>query len=159
MAVLSDSLEALFKAIRRQLKGANALWGDRVRPEYIPGRDIQPTIVYSWAGGGEILTTRRREANYTIDIKIITSNEHDNQNANVDAMAGARFISKLINNQGSQDQDSDGNTGLGEITGDDEWVITTITQGMRIHVVDNWSTNGVAVYHSGHEFTVTMEEV
>lgn len=154
---MSDALNALFEALYSRLVDANPLWEDRVRPEYIPGSDARPVIVYSWAGGGDQNNIYKRDPTFSVDIKIITSS--DNQNANADAMAGAGFITDLIDNQGSQDVGSDLQATDRAVTGDDEWVITTITQGMRIHVVDNWSKNTVAVYHSGHEFTVTMEEL
>jgi hypothetical protein len=154
---MSDALKALYEALYTRMFKANPLWDDRVRPEYIPSTDTRPVIVYSNVTGGEKNRIRKRDPTFLIDVKIITSS--DNENANRDAMDGAGFITDLIDNQGSQDVDVNGDPTDRAITGDDEWVITTITQGMRIHVVDNWSRNGVAVYHSGHEFKVTMEAI
>ena len=154
---MSDALNALYKAISNRLGGANALWGDRVRPEYIPSTDPRPAIVFGLVSGGDNSKLRQRDPSYLIDIKIITAS--DGQNASRDAMAGAGFITDLVNNQGSQDVDDNNVATSRAMSGDTEWEITTITQGARIHIVDNWSKNGIAVYHSGHEFLVTMEEL
>lgn len=154
---MSDALATLYESIHSRLLNANPLWEDRVESEYIPTDNARPVIVYGFVAGGENNDIRKRDPSYLLDIKIITSS--DNQNANEDAMAGAGFITDLIDNQGSQDVGSDGNATDRAMTGNAEWLIRTITQGTRIHVVDNWSKNGIAVYHSGHEFMIRMEEI
>lgn len=152
---MSDPLKALFEAIYGQLNGASVLWDDRVRPEYIPGTDERPVIRYSHVGGGDDNRLRQRDPIFTIDVMCIASGENANQNA----MDAAGFITELLDNQGSQDLDENGDPGNGQVTGNDDWAILTITQSTRIHVVDNWSMNGVAVYHSGHEYIVAMEAI
>lgn len=152
---MSDPLKALYEALYTQLDGAHNLWDDRVRPEYIPGGDERPAIVYSHVGGGDNHRLRQRDPIFVVDVKCVASGE----NARVNSMTAAGVITDLLNNQGSQDLDANGDSGNGEVTGNDEWAILTITQGMRLHIVDNWSTNGVAIYHSGHEYTITMEAI
>lgn len=152
---MTDPLEALYKAIAGRLRGGNPLWDDRVYPEFAPGPAERPLIVYSHVGGGEENRIRPRDPTYVIDIKCITSGE----NAPANAMSAAGFITELIDNQGSQDVDENGDPTDRAVSGDDEWAILTITQGVRIHVVDNWSTNGPPVYHSGHDFTIVMEAI
>ena len=147
---MSDPLQALFTALSSRLKNANPLWEDRVSPEYIRGTYARPSIVFHWAGGGDTNRIAKRAPVFVIDVQMIAEISRE-------AMAGARFISDLVRNQGSQDTDENGDATERAISGDEEWLITTITQGLRIHVVDNWGTNAKAVYHSGHEFTITME--
>ena len=147
---MTDALQALFTALSGRLKNANSLWEDRVSPEYIRGTYKRPSIVFHWAGGGDQNRIAKRDPTFVIDIQMIAETSRD-------SMAGARFITDLVNNQGSQDTDENGDPTDRAISGDDEWVITTITQGLRIHVVDNWERNAQAVTHSGHEFRFRME--
>ena len=156
---MSDPLLILYESLRGRLLNASTLWEDRVRPDYIPTTDARPVIVYSLVVGGDKHLINRHDPTFLVDVKIITSNQNKQQNAAQDAMVGAGLIADLIDNQGSQDVDRNGDATDRAMSGDDDWAITTVTQGMRIHIVDNWSQNGVAVYHSGHEYTITMEEV
>lgn len=150
---MSDALKTLWESLRTQLASGDSIWDSRMFPDYAPAGADRPLIVYSLIGGGEDNQIHKSDPEYFIDVKCITSGE----NANLDALTGAGEISDLLNNQGSQDIDDNGDPGV--VTGDKNWVITTITQGLRIHQVDNWSENSVAIYHSGHEFRVTMEEL
>ncbi len=154
---MSDPLQALYEALESRLVNGSVLWDDRVRPEYIPPNDGRPAIVYGLVAGGDKNDISKRDPTYLVDVKIITSG--NNQNAARDAMTGAGIITDLVKDQGSQDVDENGDPTDRAITGNDEWVINTITQGTRIHVVDDWTNVGVAIYHSGHEYTIVMEAI
>ena len=156
---MSDPLKTLYESLSRRLDGANTLWDDRVFPDFIPGREDRPSVVFNQVVGGETNNSRRDQPEYLLDIKIITSNQDGQQNAAAGAMSGAGFLSDLIKDQGSQGVDGNGDPTERAITGDDEWVITTITQQNRIHFVDDWTKIGVANYHSGHEYRIMMEEL
>jgi hypothetical protein len=157
---VSDPLDVLFQSIVSALSGASAIWEDRVSPEYIKDTDTRPAVVYTHVGGGEDNDIRLSDPTYVIDVQCVAANSNEDPvvtNANRKVLDAASEITRLLDNQGSQDVDNDRNP-TATIVGDDSYVITTITQGIRIHNVGNLE-NGQPVYNSGHEFTITMEEL
>lgn len=149
---LNDPLDTLYQAIRDQLSG-NQPWDNRIFPDVARGGELRPLIVFSKVTGGDSNRFAQRTPSFLIDVKCITAGE----SADDEAMKGAAAISRLLNNQGAQNIDENGDPGV--VSGDDDWLIKTIVQQGRIHEVDDWTKIGQFIYHSGHEFKIEMEDI
>lgn len=135
---ISD-LQASYTVLHNHLGG---LYAGRVYPDIAPAGAEYPLVVYGFQGGGE--TDRRKRENSTITLVIKCVSQHLEE-----AFAGSMLIGDLLRDQGSQE----GNT----LPSDPEWEITTVSQGVIVHMVEVWKENGQIFYHSGHQYTFTME--
>lgn len=137
-----SALASLYAAVRRALLNDEE-WANRVFPDVVPAEIARPYAVLFWVAGGEDNQTKRQDARITLTVKCVA----DNMGA---SMRGAGRISELFNDQGSQDG--------GNIAGDGNWLITTITQGRIVHLVEMFE-GAQPIYHDGHQFEFDMERI
>jgi hypothetical protein len=146
-----DSLQTLYEALYVTLAGANVIWGNRVFPDQAGAKAPRPYVLYNQVSGSELNLTHNQDPEYTIQVKCVAGGGEAGQTM-FTAMDGAAAISELLNDKGAQDR----NDGTGLIVGDDDWEITTITQDIRVHLVDPFR-EAAPIYHEGHQFVIRMQ--
>lgn len=139
---MSDALSTLYVSLHDRLRDASDVWGVRVFPDEAPALADMPYCVISYIDGGENNSVKPRAADFRVNVRVVAANM-------LDAMEGATAIALLLNDSGEQDN--------GPVTGDDNWRITTITQGRRLHDYDPYQ-GADPVYISGHQFEIFMQE-
>lgn len=135
-----EPYDALMLAVKHKLEG-QSLWQDRVYPDQAPAKVQRPYVVGFYVSGGENKIRQKRAARFVITVKCVG-------NTQTDSMQGAALISSLLNDAGSQDDQS-------FICGDG-WEITTCTQDRLVHLVEMFQ-GATPIYHDGHQFIVAME--
>lgn len=131
-------IEALYAALHIHLGG---LCEGRVFPDIAPADAAYPVVTYGIQGGGEENRRRRENSTLVLVVKCIATKLED-------AFAVARQIRDLLRDQGSQESDT--------LPHDSDWDITTVSQGLLMHMVETWK-DGRMIYHTGHQYTFTME--
>jgi hypothetical protein len=137
---LSDKLDihALYDVLHIALGG---LCGGRAFPLLAPVKTVTPFIVYSFESGGETDRRRRENSTLTLVVKCLDTQLEG-------AFAGAQLIRDVLRDNGDQETDT--------LPHDTAWRITTVSQGLLVHLVEVWE-DGTVFYHAGHAYTFTME--
>jgi hypothetical protein len=132
------AIEALYGAMHIHLVG---LCQGRVFPDLAPADAAYPLIVYGFESGGETDVRRREGSSLTLVVKCVAE-ELDH------AFINARLIRDALRDAGEQEGDA--------LPHDSEWCITTVSQGLLVHMVEVWK-DGHAFYHTGHQYSFTLE--
>lgn len=138
-----DALEVLWRVLFDTLKNASPLWAERVYPDRAPAEIVRPYVTWNYVAGGEINMVRRGDAEFVVTVKCVADTM-------ADAMLGARLIGQLLNDKGQQDATPAPISAVG-------WILQTITQEKRIHLVEAWE-GAVPIYHGGHDYRIRLEE-
>lgn len=130
------------RAIVNRLAAPGEMWGVRVWPDRAPANPVRPYALYFINSGGENNRVREADAAFGVTIKCVADTM-------AQSMQGAARLAELLNDCGTQDIGDDPlDAGL-------DWVITTITQGRLVHLVEDFG-NVEPVYHDGHVFDFVM---
>jgi hypothetical protein len=133
------NIEVLYTVLKIAL---GSLCDGRVFPMIAPAKTPDPFIVYSFESGGEADRRRRENSTLTLVIKCIARTLEG-------SLQNGRLIRDLLRDQGDQETGS-------TLPTDDEWRITTVSQGALVHMVEVWE-DGTVFFHTGHQYTFTME--
>lgn len=144
----ADSLQTLYEQLYSRLNGANVIWGNRVYPDQAEAAAQRPYVLFSYVSGGELNLTHNQDHEFTVQVKCVAGGKAGQTMET--AMAGAAAISDLLNDQGAQDRNG------GTVIGNDDWLITTITQDTRVHLVDPFQA-ATPIYHEGYQFVIRMQ--
>lgn len=137
------ALAAVYEAVYLTLRN-DPLWVGRVYPDDVPAGGVRPYVVFFLSGGGDVqLRQGAQSVTVTLTVKCVSETL-------ALSLAGAGRVEALLRNQGRQE--------LGGVAVDGSgWVITTITQGRTIHLVERFE-GAKPIYHDGHEYVFVMEK-
>lgn len=141
MSSNSLDIEAVYAALHSHLIG---LCGGRVYPDLAPVGTTSPFVVYSFESGGNTDRRNRDNSTLTLLIKCIADRLED-------SFSVARQIRDLLQDNGTQ--------GTNTLPVNAEWEITTVTQGLLIHIVETYDNSSLILYHTGHQYAFNLEKL
>ncbi len=149
---MSGDLSTLYTGIRTALIAtvpAAPSWGTKAFADFAPKNAdgtvavTRPYVVYGYSGGGDESFALKADPNVVIDAICVA----DSLAA---ALSGAQEIRERLDDSGEQDLKH-------TVGGDATWHITTVTQELRIHLVEQVSGT-TQIYHSGARYRVRLEK-
>lgn len=129
-------LFALYRVLHLHLTPLGSTFSD-----VAPADTARPYVVFFHQSGGNTNRRKRKNETHTLIVRCVADRIED-------SFAKALIVEGLLHDNGSQ--------GSNTLPADPDWIITTVTQGQLIHLVEIW--NGQPLYMTGHQYIFNMEE-
>lgn len=134
---------ALYQVLSAHLKGAEAIWGQRVEPLMMASAGLQkPCLLFFATGGRENSVPERDSARFSVTVKVVTTTMQQ-------AVDGQAAISAALHNAGEQDINP-------RLPTQDEWHVLTVTEDREVWTEEAFE-NAARIYHAGYQYDILME--